>query len=271
MKIIQSLYLEFTSAEGRLFRYALAFSFLLALAPSLIVFALLFRFAYLDIADAIAFFFAYLPTGTSISELIAFFEESNVIPAVTTTIASFWMASRMIYSFLMISANHDKVELPKFALRLQSIILFLTFAFGIVITIIVGTILKQYLPLVSSLCMVILFLFLYRSLSFRKRPLLFGLTGAIFATAGIFAVVYLYLQIITAFFHYDTIYGPLGSLVTLLLAIYVIASVLYFGFCLNLVLSDDYEQEDQLPLKHEKYYQSCICFVNRMKKIIRRR
>lgn len=272
MEKIKALYNEFNSSEGSLFRYALSFSMLLAIAPSLIIFALLFRFAYLDLNDAVMFFFEYLPAGTTIPMLTAFLaDESNVIPAVTTMFASFWMASRIIYSFLMISANHEDVDVPKFAIRLQSIVLFILSAIGIVIAILVGTQLKEYLPLVSSSAMVILFTLLYRMLSFRKRAILFGLIGALFSTAGILAVAYLYLQIIDTFFHYDTIYGPLGTVVTLLLAIYVIASILYFGFCLNLVLSDYYQKEYLLPIKHQGYFMFCDGLLERLIKKIRRR
>ena len=41
MSKIKALYQEFSSSEGSLFRYALSFSLLLAIAPSLIIFALL--------------------------------------------------------------------------------------------------------------------------------------------------------------------------------------------------------------------------------------
>ena len=44
---IKCLYREFTSFEGSLFKYSLSFSLLLALAPSLLIFALMFKFAYL--------------------------------------------------------------------------------------------------------------------------------------------------------------------------------------------------------------------------------
>lgn len=84
MSKIKALYQEFSSSEGSLFRYALSFSLLLAIAPSLIIFALLFRFAYLDLDDAIRFFFEYLPEGTTIPMLASFLaSETNVIPRIT--------------------------------------------------------------------------------------------------------------------------------------------------------------------------------------------
>ena len=47
MDKIKQLYQEYTSFEGSLFRYSLAFSLLLAIAPSLVVFAMMFNFALL--------------------------------------------------------------------------------------------------------------------------------------------------------------------------------------------------------------------------------
>ena len=60
MKWIMDLYREFTSFEGSLFKYSLSFSLLLALAPSLLLIAMLFRFAYLPMDIIMKFLISFM-------------------------------------------------------------------------------------------------------------------------------------------------------------------------------------------------------------------
>lgn len=61
MKWLMDLYREFTSFEGSLFKYSLSFSLLLALAPSLLLIAMLFRFAYLPMDIIMKFLISFMP------------------------------------------------------------------------------------------------------------------------------------------------------------------------------------------------------------------
>ena len=71
---IKCLYREFTSFEGSLFKYSLSFSLLLALAPSLLIFALMFKFAYLDDTIILNFIMNFIPDGNleTINQLFSF-------------------------------------------------------------------------------------------------------------------------------------------------------------------------------------------------------
>ena len=97
MNKIVALYQEFTSFEGSLFIYSLSFSFLLALAPSLIIFVMLFNFAYLDPNILIGFVERFIPKeilGDFILYIVP--KEYNLIPAIITLCTSFWLASRCV-------------------------------------------------------------------------------------------------------------------------------------------------------------------------------
>lgn len=271
MQRFVDLYKEFTSFEGSLFKYSLSFSFLLALAPSLVIIVMLFKYNLLPIDIIINFIMSFLPYASSeetITTIIQFFLERqyNLVSFFITLCVSFYLASRIVFSFLLISASHEEVDVPKWAIRLKSIILFIMFLALLVGCVTVGTFLKEYLPLVSSGLMLLLFTMMYRALSFRKRNWSFGILGAIFTTLMILCLASLFITIINHFTSYQDVYGPLASLVTLLLAIYLISCIIYFGYCLNIVFEDDYGEEYRLPLKNQKFFAICIKITEMVEK-----
>lgn len=259
MNKIKQLYKEYTSFEGSLFRYSLAFSLLLAIAPSLVVFAMMFNFALLKPALLINVMnMLHIPVVLFESIFDWFLnKEYDFIPSIVILCLSFWLASRSVYSFLLISANHEEVKIPKTVIRVQSIIMFIILAVMIVGSVVVASILSHILPLITAVLMVPIFVVMYRALSFRKRSLGFGLIGAVFSTAAITVISFLSFLLIRRFTSYSNIYGPLASLVALLLVIYIISSVFYAGYCLNIVFDDYYEKEYMLPMKHKRFYALC--------------
>ena len=254
MQKLKSLFTEFTSFEGSLFKYSLSFSLLLALAPSLLIFALLFKFAYLDNTMIINFLMNFLPDGNTemVYSLFQFFTDKNysMVSFVVTMSASFYLASRSIFSFLLISASHEEVHVPKWSIRIKSILLFVNLVFIVIFAIYISTNFLEFLPIISSLIMLIFFYMMYRALSFRKRDWSFGLLGAMFSTIFTMSLMALFVTIVKHFTSYQDVYGPLASLVTLLLAIYLISCIIYFGFCLNIVFEDYYGRESRLPMKY---------------------
>lgn len=266
MKKIRAIIHEFTSLEANLFIYSLSFSLLLSLAPSLVVFAMLFNFAMLDIKMVGDFLTQlHIPAEQIDSVFVVFMsKEYALIPTIITLATSFWLASRSVYSFLLISASHEDVDVPKWAIRIQSIIMFVLFAGILIIAIVISTLLSHILSIIASLLLVVIFYIMYRSLSFRKRNASFGLIGALFTTSAIMVISYLSFLLIRRFTSYDNIYGPLASLVALLLVIYIISGVVYFGFLLNLVFEDSYEKEAILPMKHQSYYRLCVTIYEKL-------
>ena len=191
MDKLKAMIIEFFSSESNLFVYSLSFGLLLSLAPSFIIFAILFKWgSFLDI-NVVLELFKELHLSAELQAMIneIFMEflnkEYGFLPAISTLIVSFWLASRSINSFLLISANHEKVEVLKFSIRLRSIFLFIIFV-GLLIGGIVFATFVYYmvdpslLPLLAALLMVPLFTMMYRSLSFRKRSMTFGLIGGLF-------------------------------------------------------------------------------------------
>ncbi len=268
MDKLKAMIIEFFSSESNLFVYSLSFGLLLSLAPSFIIFAILFKWgSFLDI-NVVLELFKELHLSAELQAMIneIFMEflnkEYGFLPAISTLIVSFWLASRSINSFLLISANHEKVEVLKFSIRLRSIFLFIIFV-GLLIGGIVFATFVYYmvdpslLPLLAALLMVPLFTMMYRSLSFRKRSMTFGLIGGLFTSIALIVLCYLSFIIINQMIRYNRIYGSLASLVALMLVIYIISCTIYLGFLLNLFFEETYGKEETLPLKHKRYYAYC--------------
>lgn len=263
MRRLISLYQEFTSFEGSLFKYSLSFSFLLALAPSLVIIVMLFKFSLLPIDIIKDFIMSFLPYESSeemVMGIIQFFldQQYNLVSFVVTMCVSFYLASKIIFSFLLISASHEEIDVPKWSIRARSVLLFIMLMILLVVSVAIGTLLNDYLPIVSSVLMLVLFTLAYRALSFRKREWSFGILGAISSTLLILILASVFITIIDHFTNYQDVYGPLATLVASLLAIYLISCIIYFGFCLNIVFDDEYRNEHSLPMKNIKYYDLCF-------------
>lgn len=276
MKKVNALYKEFTSFDGSLFKYSLSFSFLLALAPSLIIIMMLFKFNLLPseaIQNIILRFLPYATDAETMNEIFDFFlsQQYNLITFLITIIVSFYLASRIIFSFLLISASHEDVDVPKWAIRIRAFILFTQFIILLVVFIAAATFFYQSLPIVSAVALLIMFSMAYRALSFRKRSIKFGILGAICSTILILGLATLFITIIIHFTSYEDIYGPLASLVVLLLAIYLISCIIYLGFCLNLVYDDAYQHEQCLPLKHAAFYHKCNVIRGKLETLFKRK
>lgn len=268
MDKVKGMISEFMSPESNLFIYSLSFGLLLSLAPSLIVFAMMFKWGYFLDINVILEMLNELHLSTNlqvqVEEVFAEFmnKDYGFVPAITTLCLSFWLASRSIYSFLLISASHEKVDVMKFSIRIQSIVMFVIFVALLIAGIICATLLYyvvdvSMLPLLAVLIMVPVFTIMYRALSFRKRSLSFGIIGGLFTTTAVILLSYLSFILINQMIAYNRIYGSLASLVALLLVIYIISSVIYLGFLLNLIFEESYGKEETLPMKHLKYYIVC--------------
>ena len=255
---IYALYKEFTSFEGSLFKYALSFSFLLALAPSVLVFALLSQFFYLNEDILLEFIIRFLPNSdmNTLDMIVQFFmnQEYSLLSFIATILTSFYLASRSLFSFMLISASREKVQVAKWAIRLKSMILFILLATFLMSAIFITTNMFSFIPITAGLIMFFVLYIMYRILSFRKRKYTFGLFGACFSTIAIMGLAALFVTIVEEFTSYQDVYGPLASLVTLLLAIYLISCIIYFGFCLNLVLDKSYGEEASLALRNNWWY-----------------
>ena len=74
-----------------------------------------------------------------------------------------------------------------------------------------------------------------------------------------------FIYFIDNYTRYDVLYGPLASIVVLLISIYLISSIIYFGYCLNL------EFVRKVPIKKYKalwFYRNGEKLITLLKKHI---
>ncbi|MDF9824012.1 membrane protein [Breznakia sp. PF5-3] len=259
---------QFSSFEGSLFRYSLAFSFLLALFPVLIVIVMLFHNSVLDVGLLLDYLYHFVPEKL-IEDFVVFIMDKNypsTLTLILSLVAALNLASRSIFSFMMISAKNESYNIPKLFVRVKSYILFIVLVVSVGFIGVLASFFNYPASVTFGIGLFVLFYILYRTLTFEKRPLHFGIIGAIFSTVSIMLASQLFLLIVDHFTSYQNIYGPMASLVIALLSIYLIASLIYFGYCLNWVYGPCYPER---TYKHEKLYDTMMDIISNIKKKIK--
>lgn len=256
---------EYLSLEGNMFRYSLSYCFLLALFPTIILLFFLYQNQIIDFKYLLQFLYHYFPKDF-LEPFIVYITNKNY-PSLWSILITFfpsvYLASRSFYSFMLVSASHEKFQTHNFLLRIKAFVLFLlaivwivVISFFIHLSLFDGTI-TFMVGLFISLYM------MYRILSFEKRPITYGMIGALFSTMGMVLTGMLFLQVVEIFTSYHNVYGPLGSLLTLFLSIYILSSIIYFGYCLNFEFGAKYEKK---VYKNMWFYK----LVNRMKEYLKK-
>lgn len=264
MKYIIKIYEDVTSLDGSLFIYSLSFSLLLALAPAIMLFVMMFQWFLLDADIIVTAASHYMPIEL-VEPFVTYIVGNgtgNLVTSVVSVVIALWLASRSIYSFMMISAKTECVDYPKWGLRLKSMLIFLFVCLYVVLCLFLVT---QLLVFARLLVLAIYlaaapvgFYLFYRRLTYEKRDIYYGMPGAVFASVSIFLIGFLFFTIINVFTNYSSVYGPLASLVILFLSIYLIAGVIYVGYRLN----DIFDYDSVGELKRDPFLELCVSLQN---------
>ncbi len=249
-KIIKTYHL-FNSLEGSLFRYSLSYTLLLALFPGLTAIIMLYQASLLDTKPLLDFVYKYLPYEL-VSPFVQYLfnkGDSTYWSMIFSFLVAGYVASQCVYSFLLFSADHENYETRNIFIRIKAVILFFLYILTFLIFAIGAYLFSDLLNVIVIIGIFTLLNFFYKSLSFQKRGKLFGLLGAGFSTLSISLVGSLFFVIVKRFTNYESVYGPLSSLMVLFLSIYVIANLIFFGYCLNL---NFYPQSKKIIYKHQR-------------------
>lgn len=268
MKKLKLVFSEFSSFEGSLFRYSLSYSFLLALFPMLIVVVMLFNNSILDIELLLEYLYRFIPESL-IADFIDYItnrDYPNIVTLIVSLVLAFNLASRSIFSFMLISARKENYNIPKILIRIKSYVLFLLLVLSVTAIALAAGFFHYPLAVTLTVGLFIVFLLLYKMVTFEKRPSHYGIVGAVFSTAVIILLSQLLFTLINYLTSYQSVYGPMASLVIALLSIYVVSSVIYFGYCLNLVYGPSYPRREY---KNDKLYGWVITQVQVLKKKIK--
>lgn len=241
--LISHLIARFNSFEGTIFVSCFAYSLLLGFTPVLLVLVLIFTRLLLPIEQLTQFLTQFIPPDF-IQPFIEFILNNNsqdFLALLVFTIIGFWIASRSLYSFLLISASQDEVDYPSWFVRMLSLFIFV-FLFALCFLLVLcSQLFYSKIIYFQPFILFIGFCLFYRFLAFRAYCFSDVYKGAIFATLGISLLGGLFFFVIDNFTTYQSVYGPMYSLVILLLSLYIISSIIYLGFCINHLLLKPYQ------------------------------
>ena len=265
MKMLRQWLKEVNSFEGSLFVYSLSFALLLTLPPAIIVVVFSFEWLGLDIYEIIEGFALFIPDDVLYPFVDFLINDSDVsiMGSVITAVISLFLSSRCIYSILLIASRYEKVEYPKWSLRIFGIYEFVCIYLYGIICVIVNALffddfgLSAFVYFVASFVGFYLF---YHLCTFKARERVYGLLGALFATGSIYFVGLLFFRMIRYFTNYENVYGPLAGIMLLFLSVFVISWIIYSGYVINNIVqinkNDFYRKNTFFHLcdKIDKYF-----------------
>lgn len=128
----------------------------------------------------------------------------ELIPLIFFIVVSLWVASRAIYSFLMISAHLDEVALPQWFMRGVSLVDFVVLLASLGLMVFV----LQQFPFTGLLTQIAVlfvgFCIFYRLLSFRNYQWRAVAPGALFTTVCMSVLGTFFFFVINHFTHYES-------------------------------------------------------------------
>lgn len=234
------VYKMVVSKEGALFANAFSYSLLVGLAP-LIIIAIIFigNFVF-SVDQMVNILVQYIPKELVFPfiDYITLNNDNSLFFMISLFSASAWVASKTLYSFLMISSDLDRVKIRSMYLRVMSVVYFVLLVLAIVgVGLVLGFVPLPSIIIVPITLLVFFFMF-YSMLSFRHVSLKALLLGSIFSSVAMGLLGRLFFDIINRFTNHDTIYGPLSSLMILLISLKVISTIIFTGYAITYVFKD---------------------------------
>lgn len=233
MQRLRNVIKKFISPQGNLFRYSSSFCFLLALLPGLIIILKTFQNEILNNPGLISFLYGYVPEKllAPFIQYILSREYNTYLSMIISLSLSIYLASNVCYSFMLISMNDEGFSTYGILIRVKAIFMFILLVIGLIILALLNYFINGIIVIIVGL--LVFFYLFYRFLSFEKKPKRYGIIGSVFASCGIMIIGITFIYYVEHYTRYDILYGPLASLVILLISIYLVSSVIYFGYCLN--------------------------------------
>ncbi len=233
MQRLKNVIKKFISPQGNLFRYSSSFCFLLALLPGLIIVLKIFQNEILNNPELINFLYSYVPEKllAPFIQYILSREYNTYLSMIISLSLSIYLASNACYSFMLISMNDEGFSTYGILIRIKAIFMFILLIIGLIILAILNYFISEIIVMIVGL--LIFFYLFYRFLSFEKKPKRYGIIGSVFSSCGIMIIGLTFIYYVEHYTRYDILYGPLAGLVILLISIYLVSSIIYFGYCLN--------------------------------------
>lgn len=241
MNRLKRLFKMITSDESKLFINAQAYTMLIGIAPFLIIVVAFFG-TYLVEVDALILIIArYIPQELVLPfvDYISASQVHNLGVIVSLLSVSIWVGSKSVHSFMLLNNQYQDGKQTGFLLRLVSLLYFVVIVglLGILVYIVVTLKIKTTLVIVPVL--IVFLMAFYKVTSSRKDVFKDLIVGSSVAT--ILLVIYgqLFFTYVNVYSNYNSIYGPLASIVILMISSWFIAWILFFGYSVNYVLKEN--------------------------------
>lgn len=247
---LKKIYDLITANEGQFFIYAFAYSLVLGLAPLLIT-AILLLGNVISIESLVTVLEQYLPRDIIVPfiEYIRMTRPSELMMFISAVVVSIWMGSKIVYSYLIYSSNILKIKINGFILRLVSIVVLLVLLFGVGAIVFVLSYIKIFNFIIYPLLVFLLLFTFYWIISFNKIKIRFLLLGSGVASIFFYLLGSFFFLYVNNMSNYQSVYGPLASIMILLIACYLISFIIYLGYCVLISFSDlDTELEKGMRL-----------------------
>jgi membrane protein len=247
-----------TSREGTLFVYAFAYALITAVAPFLTISVVLASTFLYDVDTIIATVSHFIPADL-ILPFVSYIRESSpsdIVLIISVASVSFWVASKSVYSYLLESNRIDTIDIKPFVLRIIALLYFIIIVLGAIVVLLFLNYLPPYTYITVPILLWFMMMAFYRLISFKFSSFTDVYMGSAIATAGLISLGKLFLVYIYSYSNYQSIYGPLASLMILLISCYFISMIIYYGFCVNIVFYDT----DKLPSTKRKLVYSLSQF-----------
>lgn len=266
MKKILLCIKEINSFEGSLFVYSLSYSLLLTIAPACIVMVASLQWFRINLTNVLNTLALFVPDEFIFPFVEYLLNNGNTSKWTSLVIMSIslFLSSRSIYYFLLIASRLEKIEYPKWSLRIYSFYEFLFIYMYILICLLIDAIFLNgtngfgsFLYFSASL---IGFYIFYHLCTFKARKKRYGLIGACFSTISIYLVGLLLFKIIHTFTNYDNIYGPLASFMILALSVFVISTIIYTGYIINNI----YDEDENEVRRKNTFFHLCVIIEKKL-------
>ena len=240
MNKLKKLFKMITSDESKLFINAQAYTLLVGIAPFLIIIVAFFGTYIVEVDALILIISRYIPQDLVLPfvDYISASQVHNLGVIVSLLSVSIWVGSKSVHSFMLLNNQYQDGKQTGFRLRIVSLLYFIAIValLGVLIYIVVT--LKIKTPLVIVPVLIVFLMAFYKVTSARKDELKDLIVGS--TTATMLFVVYgqLFFTYINAYSNYNSIYGPLASIVILMISSWFIAWILFFGYSVNYVLKE---------------------------------
>lgn len=227
-----------SSNEGAIFISAFAYSLVVGIAP-IIILAVTFVGTYLyGVNDLILVLTKFVPEDL-LMPFVSYLSASNVdnpILLISLFGVSVWMASKTVYLFVLLSSESDDIEVRPVYLRVLSLAYFIIIAAMIVAVIAVVTALPIPGKIVALPVLILFLILFYRVVGFQYTSFKDVLPGAVVASVLLALLGNLFFVYVQNYSNYQSVYGPLSSLMILMISSWFVAWLFYLGHVINFVL-----------------------------------